>query len=253
MRVDGRLLADRLLQELTDEIASSNDVPGCLGTLVVADDALSHRQAALKHRACERAGLRWRSARLPGTADTRQVVAALVDLAGHADGIFVHLPLPEPVDAEEVARALPAGKDIDGLRADSSFDAASAVATLDVLRAHDVRLAGSDVIVLGDPSPLVRGLERVLRRQDVEVGTVAPDGGAAAARQADVLVAAAYRPGLVTGDWVRDGATVVDAASGDVDEESVAPRAGVLCASPGGIGPLTIARLLIATHAAAST
>ncbi|HET7327251.1 MAG TPA: tetrahydrofolate dehydrogenase/cyclohydrolase catalytic domain-containing protein [Nocardioidaceae bacterium] len=258
MRADGRLLADRLLEELGDRIAASSDVPGTLATLVVDDDARSHRQAALKHRACERVGLRWREVALPSAASTARVCAAVREVAAVADGVFVHLPMPSHVDVEQVVAALPPGKDIDGLVPASPFVAASATGTLDVLRAYEVRLtaglAQSRVVVLGDRSPLVRGLERLLGAEVAAVTTVGPeqDGAAAASRAADVVVAAGYRPGFLTGDWVRDGAAVVDAASGDVDADSVAPRAGLLCASPGGIGPLTVARLLTATHAAAT-
>lgn len=254
MRVDGRLLADRLLDQLKEQIAASSDVPGCLGTLVVDDDALSHRQATLKHRACERVAMRWRSAGLPAAASTGKVRTALEGLSEAADGVFLHLPLPAHVDTAQVVAALPPGKDIDGLRWDSPFAAASAVATLDVLRSHNVSLRESRVVVLGEPSPLVRGLERLLGPEVAALATLAPDEArvAAASRRADLVVCAAYRPGLLTGDWVREGATVVDAASGDVDVESVGPRAGLLCASPGGIGPLTVACLLAATHAAAT-
>ncbi|MGH3359023.1 MAG: tetrahydrofolate dehydrogenase/cyclohydrolase catalytic domain-containing protein [Nocardioidaceae bacterium] len=247
-------MADRLLDRLQEEIAEPGSEAGCLGTLVADDAALSHRQAELKHRACERVGMRWRSVRLGGNASTEMVLSAVAELNDDADGIFVHWPLPPQVDADRVLDALPPAKDIDGLRPVSPFVAASAVATLDVLRAHDVRLDASRVVVVGGASSLVCGLERVLGVVAAALTTVPPgaEDAAARCRAADVVVGAAYRRGLVNGDWVSEGAAVVDAASGDVDVDSLCRRTGLLCASPGGIGPPTVARLLSATHAAAS-
>jgi len=246
MRVDGHALADEVLGRLVGT--------GCLATVVAADDDLSHRQAELKHRACDQVGMRWRAVALSGRAATEDVCAALDTLAADrdVDGIFLHLPLPPQTDEEAVLEHLPAGKDVDGLRADSPFEAASAHATVEVLR--DWPLSGSEVVIVGGASALVRGLERLLAPLAAHVIPVDPSDTAATerARQADVVVAAAYRRGLVDADWVRPGAAVVDAASGDVDTSALEGVAGLLCASPGGIGPLTVSYLLAATEAAAT-
>lgn len=252
MRVDGQRLADPLLDSLAERIADASDVPGCLATLVVDDDELSHRQAALKHRACERVGMGWRAVRLPTSAATEEVLGALADLSDDAEvhGVFVHLPLPPQVDTSQVTAAVPVTKDVDGLNPHSRFRAASAHGVVDVLDHYAVDLADSDVVVVGEDSPLVRGLADLLAGAG-SLTVLGPDAARDRSRLADVLVSAAYRSGLVTDAWVREGAVVIDAASGDVDAASLRERARLLCASPGGIGPLTVARLLAATQDAA--
>lgn len=252
MRVDGQQLADALLDRLADRISASNGVPGCLATLVVDDHELSNRQAALKHRACERVGMDWRAVRMSGRVSTQDVLQALAELGAdrEVDGIFVHLPLPDHVDTDRVIAAVPEAKDVDGLQPAAPFVAASAHGVVDVLTHHEVPLETSDVVVVGDQSALVRGLRSLLGGA-ASLTTLTAEDAVERTRDADVVVSAAYRPGLVTGSWVRQGAVVIDAASGDVDVGSVRDRAGLLCASPGGIGPLTVARLLVATHDAA--
>jgi methylenetetrahydrofolate dehydrogenase (NADP+) / methenyltetrahydrofolate cyclohydrolase len=252
VRVDGPRLADRLLDRLAEQVRASDDPPGCLATVVVADGGRSHRQAALKHRACERVGMDWRAVRMPERAETDDVLQVLAELDDDAevDGIFVHVPLPEHVAEDRVAAAVPARKDVDGLNPAAPFLAASAHGVVDVLHEYDVPLASCDTVVIGDDSALVRGLRKVLAKAG-SLAVLAPDAALECSRRADVVISAAYRPGLVTGRWVREGAVVIDAASGDLDVASVEDRAAVLCASPGGIGPLTVARLLIATQDAA--
>lgn len=252
MRVDGRRLADRLLDRLAEQVRASGDPAGCLATLVVADDAQSHRQAALKHRACERVGMAWRAVRMPGQAETDDVLRVLAELDEdpEVDGIFVHLPLPAHVAEARVTAAVPARKDVDGLNPAGPFVAASAHGVIDVLHEYDVPLASSDTVVIGDDSALVRGLRNLLAKAG-SLAVLAPESALERSRRADIVISAAYHSGLVTGRWVREGAVVIDAASGDLDVASVEDRAGVMCASPGGIGPLTVARLLVATQHAA--
>jgi methylenetetrahydrofolate dehydrogenase (NADP+) / methenyltetrahydrofolate cyclohydrolase len=244
VRVDGRRVAETLLAPLAEEVRRRAGRPPCLATLVVDDAESSSRQAALKHRACERVGMTWRHRRLPARTTTEEAVGAVRDLGDDpgVDGLFVHLPLPPDVDAAATLSVVPLAKDIDGLRDGSPFPPASAQATLEVLRCHRVPLERSSVAVVGD-TPLARGVARLITPLAAHLAVLAT----VESTSADVVVAAAGVPGSLRGTAVRAGAVVVDAASGDVDVESVEPVAGLLCATPGGIGPVTVACLLTAT------
>jgi methylenetetrahydrofolate dehydrogenase (NADP+)/methenyltetrahydrofolate cyclohydrolase len=243
VRVDGHHVAETLLAPLAEEVRR-RDRPPCLATLVVDDAESSNRQAVLKHRACERVGMTWRHRRLSARATTEEVVEAVHGLGEDpdVDGLFVHLPLPPHVDTATTLRAVPLAKDVDGLRDGSPFAPASALATLEVLRSHAVPLRRSTVTVVGD-TPLARGIAGLLAPLAQRLAMLST----AESTAADVVVTAAGVPRSLRGNAVRAGAVVVDAASGDVDVESVEPVAGLLCATPGGIGPVTVACLLTAT------
>jgi methylenetetrahydrofolate dehydrogenase (NADP+)/methenyltetrahydrofolate cyclohydrolase len=195
-------------------------------------------------------------------------------------GIVVQLPLAPPAEAQAVLDEVPPDKDVDGFHPLNAgrlaaglpaFVPATPRGVLELLRYHQVPLAGRHAVVLGRSNIVGRPLANLLAIRGVDMTvtighSVSGPGLRDLARQADVLVAAIGKPEMITGDWVKPGATVVDVGihrvpdptspkgsrlCGDVDVASVARVAGALSPVPGGVGPLTVAMLVANTVMAA--
>ena len=275
--LDGRAVAAQLQAELSDEaerLAAVGRRPG-LAAVLVGDDEASHIYVGAKQRAAGRWGIESRRVELPADASQQQVldeVASLnADRAVH--GIIVQLPLPAGLDPVRVQEAIDPAKDVDGLhpwnegrllRGDPLLAPCTAVGVVELLRREKVSVEGSHVVIVG------RGL-LVGRPLAVLLSAKAPGANATVTlchtgtrdlahftREADVLVAAAGVPRMITPDMVKPGAAVVDVGNhrvdgrliGDVAAE-VAEVAGALTPVPGGVGPMTVAMLLANTVAAA--
>ncbi len=275
--LDGELLAAEVKEDLATRIASLAErgvVPG-LGTILVGDDGPSQRYVAMKHRDSEALGMHSREAVLP--ADTSQAdIAAVVD-DFNADptvhAYIIQYPFPEGLDYEEALMRVRPDKDADGLhpvnlgRLVQGVDAPLACTPAGIqmlLERFDVPIAGQHVVIVGRGLTIGRPLANLLslKRPNANAAvTVVHTGVAdigAYTRQADILVAAAGAPGMITADMVKPGAAVVAAGVSfegkklvsDVADE-VAAVAGWLSPRIGGVGPMTRALLMANTVAAA--
>ena len=207
------------------------------------------------------------------SAEQREVESAIDELVADpsVDGIFIQLPLPPHLDSRRIVDRIPLRKDVDGLSASSlgalvRGELARAPATptgiLALLELYGIPVQGARVMVLGKSVEIARALVLLFAARGAATVTLAeaaaPDLPQAAS-QADILVSALERPGVVTAAYVKPGAVVVDAGYnrtpsgvvGDVDERAVEGRAAALVTMPGGIGPVTIACLLENTWNAA--
>ena len=279
--------------------ASRTGRPAGLSVVLVGDDPASHVYVRKKEDAAQAAGMAGRSIRLPASASHAEVVAAVDALNADdaVDGILVQLPLPAQVDSQAVLARLDPAKDVDGFhplnvgRLQIGLPALAPCTPAGVmvaLRHHDVPLRGADAVVLGRSNIVGKPMAALLLAADATV-TICHSRTkdlVGTCRRADILVAAVGRPGFVTAEHVKPGATVVDvginrlargaddalakrllgegskrhqrflekgdALVGDVDSLSVAEVAGLLSPVPGGVGPLTIAMLLSNTLDAAA-
>ena len=266
--LDGRAAAAALRAELKERVARLRDrdvTPG-LGTVLVGDDPGSRAYVAGKHRDCAEVGVASLARELPGTATQDEVEDAVREL--NADptctGFIVQLPLPRGVDANAVLELLDPDKDADGLHPRNlgrlvlgrpSPLPCTPRGIVELLRRHDVPLAGAEVVVVGRGVTVGRPLGLLLtRREENATVTLCHTGTrdlAGHLRRADIVVAAAGVPGLVGPEAVRAGAAVLDVGItrtpgglvGDVSPE-VREVAGWLAPMPGGVGPMTRAMLL---------
>jgi methylenetetrahydrofolate dehydrogenase (NADP+)/methenyltetrahydrofolate cyclohydrolase len=266
--LDGTATAAEVKADLAARVAAlarRGVTPG-LGTVLVGDDPGSRAYVAGKHRDCAEVGIASIQVQLPTDATQQQVsdaVRALNDDPA-CTGYIVQLPLPAGLDANAILALMDPGKDADGLHptnlgwlvlgrpAPLPCTPRGVVA---LLRRYDVPLAGAEVCVVGRGVTVGRPLGLLLtRRAENATVTLCHTGTrdlAAHLRRADVVVAAAGVPGLVTADVVRPGAAVLDVGItrtatglvGDVDPQ-VAEVAGFLAPMPGGVGPMTRAMLL---------
>jgi methylenetetrahydrofolate dehydrogenase (NADP+) / methenyltetrahydrofolate cyclohydrolase len=275
--LDGEALAARIRKQVADraaELTARGARPG-LGTILVGDDAASERYVSLKHRDCAEVGLASIHEHLPADVSTAELHGVITrfnaDPAVHA--YLIQLPLPSHLDEEMALLAVDPDKDADGLHPVNlgrlvmdkpGVLSCTPAGIVELLRAYDVPVEGRDAVVIGRGLTIGRPLALLLSSKRpgcnaavTVVHSAVPDI-ATHLRRADVVVAAAGRPGLVTADMVRPGAAVVGAGGvwqgrtflPDV-EEGVAEVAGWMTPRLGGVGPMTRAMLLCNTLAAA--
>ena len=271
--LDGRATAAEIKADLVVRVAALRRrgvVPG-LGTILVGDDPGSRAYVAGKHRDCAEVGIESIQVELPADAEQVEVEAEVDRL--NADpactGYLVQLPLPAGLDEDAVVGRIDPAKDADGLHPVNlgrlvQMRTAPLPCTprgcLELLRRYDVPVAGADMVVIGRGVTAGRAMSLLFtRRSENATVTICHTGTKALAdhvRRADIVVAAAGVPGLVTADMVRPGAAVLDVGitrvvgadgkgryTGDV-EPAAAAVAGYLAPMPGGVGPMTRAMLL---------
>ncbi len=266
--LDGKAVAAAIRQDVARRVArlAERGVTPGLGTVLVGDDPGSRVYVNGKHRDSAQVGIVSIRRDLPADASQQQVedVVAELNAMPECTGFLVQLPLPDGLDPEPVLDLVDPAKDADGLHPVSLGklvlgQAAPLPATpraiVELLRRYDVPIAGADVTVIGRGITVGRSLGLLLtRRTENATVTLCHTGTrdlAAHTRNADIVIVAAGKPGLLTADMVRPGAVVLDVGitrtesglTGDVDP-AVAGVAGYLAPVPGGVGPMTRAMLL---------
>jgi len=286
--LDGRALAGRMEETLRDEVRTFTGMTGRAPKLIVVlvgDMAASASYVKSKASAAGRVGIDAEVVRAPSSADTETLVALVESIAreehGPADGILVQLPLPDHVDAQRVLDAVPADRDVDGFHPENAgllsqgrprFVPCTAAGVQRMLVDAGIETAGRHAVIIGRSDIVGKPLALLLASRGaggdatVTICHSRSENLAATCRQADILVAAVGKPGLVTADMVKPGAAVIDVGInriadpaakggsrlvGDVDFNSVAGVAGWISPVPGGVGPLTVAMLLANTLLAA--
>jgi methylenetetrahydrofolate dehydrogenase (NADP+)/methenyltetrahydrofolate cyclohydrolase len=266
--LDGKAVAADIRADLTRRVAAlagRGITPG-LGTVLVGDDPGSRAYVNGKHRDCAQVGITSIRRDLPADASQDQVEAVVDELNGDpaCTGYIVQLPLPDGLDPQRVLNRIDPAKDADGLHPLNLGrlvlgEAAPLPCTprgiVELIRRYDVQIAGADVTLIGRGITVGRSLGLLLtRRSENATVTLCHTGTkdlAAHTVGADIVVAAAGRPGLLTADMIKPGAAVLDVGItrtdaglvGDVDP-GVADVAGWLAPMPGGVGPMTRAMLL---------
>jgi len=266
--LDGKATAAAIRGELKARVAALRErgvAPG-LGTVLVGDDPGSRAYVAGKHRDTAEVGIVSIATELPATAGQDDVEAAVRELNSDpaCTGFIVQLPLPSGLDANRVLELMDPAKDADGLHPTNLGRLVlgrpgplpcTPRAIVELLRRHDVPIAGADVVVIGRGITVGRPLGLVLTRRS-ENATVTlchtkTRDLAGHVGRADIVVAAAGVPGLIKADMVRPGAVVLDVGItrtdsglvGDVDQ-GVRDVAAWIAPMPGGVGPMTRAMLL---------
>ena len=265
-KLDGSATLRAIKAELTERVARLRErgvVPG-LGTVLVGDDPGSHWYVGAKHKDCAEIGIESIRVDLPATATQAEVEAQIDRL--NADPACTGFLVQQPTGLDEFAllSRVDPGKDVDGLHpvnlgklvlGEAGSLPCTPIGCIELLRRHGVPLAGAEVVVVGRVLTVGRPLGLLLtRRSENATVTLCHTGTrdlAAHTRQADVVVAAAGVPGIITGAMVKPGAAVLDVGVSRVDGKiagDVAPDvwdvAGWVSPNPGGVGPMTRAMLL---------
>lgn len=273
--IDGKAIAQAVRAEIRADVdawvAQGNPKPG-LATVLVGDDPASAVYIAGKQKASAAAGIEGFDHRLPHDTPHEEVSRLLERLNEDpaVSGILLQLPTPPQVDGGALTDLIDPAKDVDGLTPISAgllakgrpgLRPCTPAGVMEMLRRHDVALEGAEAVVVGRSDLVGKPVAALLLAANATVTTCHSRTRdlPGVCRRADVLVAAVGRPEFVRGDWVKEGAAVIDVGInrtddglvGDVAYAEAAERAGLITPVPGGVGPMTITMLLRNTLLAA--
>jgi methylenetetrahydrofolate dehydrogenase (NADP+) / methenyltetrahydrofolate cyclohydrolase len=278
MILDGRAVAAQIRSEVAERVRALSErgiTPG-LAAVLVGDDQASRIYVGAKHKASADVGIRSEQIDLPSYVTEGELLATLRRLNRDPEihGIIVQLPMPKHLKELEVQRTVEPGKDVDGLhpwnvgmmvRGEPTFPPATPYGIVELLLRSGLSLEGAEVVVVGHgdlvgtPLSIMLAQDSIRGNATVTICHVKTKNLADHTRRADILVAAAGVPELIAGDMVKPGATVIDTGVhrtpeglvGDVKYDEAIEVAGAITPVPGGVGPMTVAMLLVNTVAAA--
>lgn len=270
--IDGKEIAAAVRARVRAEVAELPAPPG-LATILVGEDPASATYVRMKREDCAEVGIESYHHEPGGDVGQDELAALIASLNAdrRVHGILLQLPLPAHLDQDPLIAAIDPAKDVDGLTPvnagllaqdrPEAMVSCTPIGVMELLRHVGVELEGARAVVIGRSILVGKPLAALLLAANATVTHCHSRTRdlAAICREADVIVAAAGRPDLVTGEMVREGATVIDVGTnrvdgklvGDVDFDSVGERAAALTPVPGGVGPMTRAMLLVNTLAAA--
>jgi methylenetetrahydrofolate dehydrogenase (NADP+)/methenyltetrahydrofolate cyclohydrolase len=273
--IDGVKLAASLREQVAERaavLAGQGVKPG-LAVVLVGSDAASQMYVRNKVAACEKAGLHSVLEQYPADLTEDALLSRIKTLnADHSiHGILVQLPLPKHIDAHRVIEAIAAEKDVDGFHVSNAgllmtgtplFTPCTPYGVMKILESEQISLRGAVAVVVGASNIVGKPMAMLLQAAGATV-TICNSKTRDLAwhtRHADIVVVATGKPGMVTGDMIKPGAIVIDVGinrtadgklCGDVDYASASQVAGAITPVPGGVGPMTIAMLLVNTIEAA--
>jgi methylenetetrahydrofolate dehydrogenase (NADP+)/methenyltetrahydrofolate cyclohydrolase len=277
--IDGKQFADDLCEKLKIEVAelqAQHSLLPCIAVVLVGEDPASQVYVRNKVRRCEQLGIRSIEHRLNDDTSEAELLALINDLNNDdaVHGILVQLPVPDQINDKAVLAAIAPAKDVDGFHienvgsltvGENQMVPCTPLGSLRMLQDRLGNLSGKHAVVIGRSNIVGKPMALLLLQQSCTVTIVhsRTKDIESICRQADILVAAVGRPRFVKGDWVKEGAVVIDVGInrieedgknrlvGDVDFDEVSPKAAAITPVPGGVGPMTIACLMYNTVAAA--
>ena len=267
--IDGKAIAAAIREEIRVEVhrrhALNQAVPG-LAVVMVGEDPASTVYVRNKRKACEEVGIDSVAYDLPATTSQQELVALIDKLNADPkiNGILVQLPLPAHMDAETIIERIKPKKDVDGFH---PYNIGRLALRMPVLRSctpygvmmllerSGIATRGLDALVVGASNHVGRpmGLELLLAGATVTTCHRFTKDLSSHVANADLLVVAVGKPGIIKGDWIKPGAIVIDVGInrladgklvGDIEFESARTRAGWITPVPGGVGPMTVATLM---------
>lgn len=274
--IDGKTIAADLRKTIAADVAAlkqSGKKPG-LAVILVGDDPASHVYVGNKVKACAEVGIESYEHRMPADATQEDVAKAIRDLNENKDvhGILLQLPLPAHLDSDPLVQSIAPEKDVDGLTFvnagklvagdESGMVPCTPQGSLHLIHSVKQDLTGLHAVVIGRSLLFGKPMAQLLLAANCTVTTAHSKTKdlPAICKQADILVAAVGRAKMVKGDWIKQGAIVIDVGinrldtgklAGDVDFDDAVKVAGAITPVPGGVGPMTIACLMQNTLKAA--
>ena len=266
--LDGKALAKSIEQELAVRVQRIKDKTGVtpiLATIIVGNDPASVTYVRMKSNACRRIGMESLKVELPEETTTQQLIDKIQELNRdeNVHGILLQHPVPSHIDEMACFLSIDVSKDVDGVNPNTfgrmalqmdSFKCATPYGIMTLLKHYNIQIEGKEAVVIGRSPILGKPVAMMLLNENATV-TIChsrtkdlPD----IVRRADIVVAAVGKPRFVKADWVKEGCVLVDAGYnpgniGDIDLENAISKCSAYTPVPGGVGPMTINRLICQT------
>ncbi len=277
IKIDGKETARQIRQEIAAEVAAmvaEGRKRPHLAAVLVGHDGGSETYVANKIKACEECGFVSSLRRFESDITEQQLLDVVKELNEDpdVDGFIVQLPLPAHISEEKVTEAINPRKDVDGFHPQNvgrmtigapAFISATPQGIVELIRRYGIPTAGKKAVVIGRSNIVGRPMSILLSQKGIDCTVTLCHSRtpniAEVCREADIIVAAIGKPGFVTADMVKEGATVIDVGTtrvpdptaqrgwrlrGDVDYDAVAPKCAYITPVPGGVGPMTICSLM---------
>lgn len=266
--IDGKAISLQIKNELKERASAlkAEGISVTLAVIQVGNNPASSVYVNNKKKGCEYIGIGSLSYELPEETSEEELLARIGELNKREDinGILVQLPLPSHIDEDKVIKAIDPRKDVDGFHPQSvgalcigqpGFVSCTPAGIIQLLKRSGIVMAGRECVILGRSNIVGKPMSLLMLRENATV-TIAHSKTAdlkEVTKRADILIVAVGRPKMITRDYVKEGAVVIDVGinrdennklCGDVDFEDVAPVCSAITPVPGGVGPMTIAMLL---------
>lgn len=266
--IDGKQISTQIKNELKEQVAVMKEQGKeiCLAVVQIGKDPASCVYVNNKKKACEYIGIRSLSYELPEETTQEELLSVVEELnrKEEVNGILVQLPLPQQIDEDTVIRAIAPEKDVDGFHPQSvgalcigqpGFLSCTPAGIIQLLKRSGIEIAGKECVVVGRSNIVGKPMAILLLRENgtVTIAHSRTKDLQTVCKRADILVVAVGKPRMITREYVKDGAVVIDVGMhrneanklcGDVDYEDVAQVCSAITPVPGGVGPMTIAMLM---------
>ncbi len=266
--IDGKAISTQIKEELKVKVAEmkAQGTEVTLAVIQVGNDPASSVYVGNKKKACEYIGIRSLAYELPEETTEEELLKLIEELNGREDvnGILVQLPLPKHIEEDKILNTISPLKDVDGFHPQSvgalcigqpGFVSCTPAGIIQLLKRSGIEIAGKECVVIGRSNIVGKPMALLLIREN---GTVTVTHSRTkdlkeVTKRADILVVAIGKPKMITADYVKEGAVVIDVGihrneqnklCGDVDYDDVAPKCSAITPVPGGVGPMTIAMLM---------
>ena len=274
--IDGKAVSQKCLDKIVAEVAqrtAENKRPPCLAVILIGDNPASQVYVRNKKNACEKVGFRSLSYEKSADFSENDLLALIDELNNDdtVDGILVQLPVPPHIDSQKIIERIRPDKDVDGFHPYNIGRLAVKMplmrpctpkGVMTMLAEYGIDVKGKNVTIVGQSNIVGRpqALEMLMNRATITVCHTATKDLPAEVGRADIVVAAVGRPNCIKGEWIKDGAVVIDVGinrldngklCGDVEFATASEKASFITPVPGGVGPMTIASLLENTLEAA--
>lgn len=266
--IDGKRISQEIKDELREQVAAYKEkgIEGALAVIQVGADPASSVYVRNKKRACEYIGIRSESYELAEDTTEEELLELIRRLNADpaVNGILCQLPVPAHMDENKIIRTIAPEKDVDGFHTQNvgalmvgqqGFVSCTPAGVIQLLKRSGIEITGKHCVVVGRSNIVGKPMAMLMLQENATV-TVCHSRTkdlAAICRQADILIVAVGRPKLITAEYVKEGAVVIDVGihrqadgklCGDVDAAQVEPLAAAMTPVPGGVGPMTIAMLM---------
>ena len=266
--IDGKAISACIKEEIKERVSvlKEKGISICLAVIQVGSDPASRVYVGNKKKACAYTGIDSLSYELPEETTQEELVKLIGELnrKDEVNGILVQLPLPDHIDEDTVIRSIDPKKDVDGFHPQNvgalcigqpGFVSCTPAGIIELLKRSGIGIEGKECLVIGRSNIVGKPMALLLLRENgtVTVAHSRTKNLKEVAKRADILIAAVGRPRMITREYVKEGAVVIDVGihrneagrlCGDVDYEDVAPVCSAITPVPGGVGPMTIAMLM---------